>query len=86
MKKIIVKRVNFFEAVFKVFMLSIMLFGFTFLIAASSIPGGYYSAPNFFLLFKEFELYWCAVFLQSKNWIVLVLCLFYFCKMFSHFS
>ena len=31
------------------------------LIAASSILGGYYSAPNF-LQFKEFELYWGAVF------------------------
>ena len=31
------------------------------LIAASSILGGYYSAP-IFLQFKEFELYWGAVF------------------------
>ena len=31
------------------------------LIAASAITGGYYSAPNF-LQFKEFELYWRAMF------------------------
>ena len=39
-----------------------LISGNRFLIAASSIPGGYYSAPNFFLQFKEFELYWGAVF------------------------
>ena len=32
-----------------------------------SFSGGYYSAPNFFLQFKESELYWGAVFLRS-NW------------------
>ena len=33
-----------------------------FLIVVSAIPGGYCCAPNFFLQFKEFELYWGAVF------------------------
>ena len=37
-----------------------------FLIAASAIPGGYYSAP-IFLQFKEFELYWDAVFLRLEE-------------------
>ena len=32
-----------------------------FLIAALIFSAGYYSAP-IFLQFKEFELYWCAVF------------------------
>ena len=38
----------------------------SFLIAASSIPGGYYSAPKF-LQFKEFELYWGAVFFTTRR-------------------
>ena len=33
-----------------------------FLIAALIFSAGYYSAPIFFLQFKEFELYWGAVF------------------------
>ena len=38
---------------------------YLFLIAASAIPGGSYSAPNFFLQYKEFELYWGAVFFKD---------------------
>ena len=35
------------------------------LIAAPNFSAGYYSAPNFFLHFKEFELYWGAVFFMT---------------------
>ena len=31
---------------------------------------------SWFFIIQRFEMYWCAVFLQSKNWIVLMLCLF----------
>ena len=37
------------------------------LIAALIFSAVYYSAPNFFLQFKEFELYWGAVFLLFKE-------------------
>ena len=36
------------------------------LIAALNFSAGYYSAP-IFLQFKEFELYWCAVFLRCVH-------------------
>ena len=38
----------------------------SFLIAALIFSAGYYSAPIFFLQFKEFELYWGAVFFFFK--------------------
>ena len=52
--------------VLDVFVLKSGALHFSCLLTASAIPGGYYCRPNF-LQFKEFELYWGAVFLRSVH-------------------